>query len=300
MSTSQPPTFGDESLSLVLFEQRSVRRIWCDGRWFYSVIDAISVLTESGNSRRYWTDMKRRLAGEGFDKVYANCVQFKLPAPDGKLRETDCADTETLLRIIQSIPSPNAEPFKRWLAQVGADIIDDRTEDQKRITNRRDSRAINRNLHQEIHQRGIHEPFEHADFEDRGHRKLYGGESWEETDERRGVPSDEHYSWMGSEELADNIFRAAQTQALIHRTDVQGRENLNTAHEQVSEVVRETIQRLGGTMPEDLPVARKSIEQVEKEEKRRQTRGMDLFPELENDARGPVRPVADDPPKEGC
>jgi hypothetical protein len=78
-----------------------------EGRWFFSVIDVVGTLTDSTHPRRYWTDMKRRLADEeGFVEVHANCVQLRMPSPDGKQRMTDAADTETLLRIIQSVPSP--------------------------------------------------------------------------------------------------------------------------------------------------------------------------------------------------
>ncbi len=104
-------------MSLALIEEQadaSIRRIYHDGRSFFSVIDVIGVLTDSRTPRRYWTDMKRRLGEiEGFREVYARCVQLKLMAPDGKQRQTDVTDTETMLRIIQSIPSPKAEPVKQ-------------------------------------------------------------------------------------------------------------------------------------------------------------------------------------------
>lgn len=102
-----------------------MRRVWHEGRWFFSVIDMIGLLTDSAMPRRYWTDMKRRLKDEGFDEVYAKCAQLKMESPDGKQRLTDAADTETLLRIIQSIPSPRAEPFKQWLARVGAQRLEE-------------------------------------------------------------------------------------------------------------------------------------------------------------------------------
>jgi DNA-damage-inducible protein D len=109
-----------------LFKGKKIRKLSHEGDWWFSVIDVVEALTDSNNARRYWTDMKRRLAEkEGFEEVYAKCVHLKLPAPDGKLRETDCANTETLFRIIQSIPSPKAEPFKRWLAKIAKDRIDE-------------------------------------------------------------------------------------------------------------------------------------------------------------------------------
>ena len=115
-------------VSIKLFEQKQVRSLWIEkeGKWYFSVVDVIAVLTESSNPRRYWSDLKTQLAEkEGFVELYGKIVQLKMTAPDGKLRETDCASTEGILRIIQSIPSPKAEPFKRWLAQVGSERLDE-------------------------------------------------------------------------------------------------------------------------------------------------------------------------------
>lgn len=107
---------------IALFEQKEIRRIWQDEKWYFSVVDVVAVLTDSSNPQTYWRVLKKRMAAEGNETV-TNCNAFKLPAADGKMRKTDCADTEQLLRIIQSIPSPKAEPFKRWLAAVGAERI---------------------------------------------------------------------------------------------------------------------------------------------------------------------------------
>lgn len=110
--------------ALVVFEHRQIRRTWFNDEWFYSVIDVVGVLTDSDNPRKYWSVLKTRLKKEG-SEVATNCSQLKLIAPDGKLRETDCANTKSLFRLIQSIPSPKVEPFKMWLAQVGYDRIEE-------------------------------------------------------------------------------------------------------------------------------------------------------------------------------
>jgi hypothetical protein len=104
-----------------LFEQQKVRTHWDEKeeKWYFSVVDAIQILTDSNNPRRYWSDLKRKLKQEGFVQLYEFIVQLKLESSDGKKYTTDCADTKNLLRIIQSIPSPKAEPFKQWLAKVG-------------------------------------------------------------------------------------------------------------------------------------------------------------------------------------
>ncbi len=112
----------EQSKSLVVFEGKEVRRTWHQDQWYFSVVDVVGILTDSSVSRRYWSDLKIKLKEEGFEP-YDKIVQLKLLAEDGKLRETDCANTEIMLRIIQSIPSPKAEPFKRWLAQVGYERI---------------------------------------------------------------------------------------------------------------------------------------------------------------------------------
>lgn len=108
---------------IVVFNDQQIRRVMHNEEWFYSVIDIISALTDSKIPRRYWSDLKVKLTKEEEFQLYDFIVQLKLVAPDGKDRATDCANTEGVFRIIQSIPSPKAEPFKRWLAQVGYERV---------------------------------------------------------------------------------------------------------------------------------------------------------------------------------
>jgi len=103
---------------MIIFEDKRVRRKWHNEQWYFSVVDVVAVLTESDNPRNYWNMLKARENEHGIE-LSTNCVQLKLPSSDGKKYLTDCANTEGLLRIIQSIPSKKAEPFKRWLAKVG-------------------------------------------------------------------------------------------------------------------------------------------------------------------------------------
>jgi len=107
---------------VIIFKGKNIRRIWHNEKWFFSVIDVIGVLTESNRARKYWFDLKKNLLEEGFE-LSEKIGQLKLKSPDGKYYETDCGDTETIFRIIQSIPSKKAEPFKRWLAKVGYERI---------------------------------------------------------------------------------------------------------------------------------------------------------------------------------
>ena len=109
---------------LITFQNQKIRRIWHEDQWWFSIIDVVEVLTESSRSRKYWADLKTKLQQEeGFDQLSEKIGQLKLEASDGKKYSTDCANTETMFRIIQSIPSPKAEPFKRWLAKVGYERI---------------------------------------------------------------------------------------------------------------------------------------------------------------------------------
>lgn len=109
---------------IIVFSDQKIRRIFHNDEWWFSIIDIISVLSGSNNPRRYWSDLKMQLVQkEDFHQLYEKIVQLKLPASDGKKYNTDCANTETIFRIIQSIPSPKAEPFKRWLAKIGYERV---------------------------------------------------------------------------------------------------------------------------------------------------------------------------------
>ena len=117
----EPDTSADH---LVVFQEKSIRRSWHENGWWFSVIDVVGILSDSNNPNRYWSDLKRKLVQEaGSEQAYEKIVRLKLIASDGKQRDTDCANTEALFRIIQSIPSPKAEPFKRWLAKVGYERV---------------------------------------------------------------------------------------------------------------------------------------------------------------------------------
>jgi len=120
---SKTPALSDKPENhLVVFQEKAIRRTWHKEEWWFSVVDVCGVLTDSPDAGAYWRKLKQRLGAEG-SEVVTFCHGLKLEAPDGKQRVTDCANTEGLFRIIQSIPSPRAEPFKRWLAQVGYERV---------------------------------------------------------------------------------------------------------------------------------------------------------------------------------
>ncbi len=114
-----------EQNKLVVFNNKNIRRIWYEEEWFYSIIDIIEVLTESKKPRDYWYRVKKRASEEEKMELSTICRQLKVQSQDGKKYTTDCANTEGIFRIIQSIPSPKAEPFKRWLAKVGKERLDE-------------------------------------------------------------------------------------------------------------------------------------------------------------------------------
>jgi len=120
---------------IALFEGKQVRRLWNDEeeKWYFSVVDVVGVLTDSVDPRKYWNKLAERLRKEGSESV-TKCHQLKLQSSDGKFYLTDAADTETLFRLIQSIPSPNAEPFKLWLAQVGYERLEETADPELGIT----------------------------------------------------------------------------------------------------------------------------------------------------------------------
>jgi DNA-damage-inducible protein D len=126
--------------SIKLFESKKVRTHWDEKeeQCYFSVIDVIEILTDSSLPKRYWSDLKKKLANEG-SEVYEKIVRLKMLAEDGKMRETDVAGTKTLLRIIQSIPSPKAEPFKQWLAKVGYERMQEIADPEQSIDRAREN-----------------------------------------------------------------------------------------------------------------------------------------------------------------
>ncbi|MBI2599422.1 Bro-N domain-containing protein [Candidatus Daviesbacteria bacterium] len=124
-----------ETIKIAIFKGQEIRKTIHKNEWWFSVVDIVEALTNSSIPRRYWSDLKIRIKQEGYNELYDKIVQLKLPSSDGKLYETDCADTETVFRIIQSIPSPKAEPFKRWLAHVGYERVQE-IEDPELATKR--------------------------------------------------------------------------------------------------------------------------------------------------------------------
>ena len=144
-----------DNSSIQLFEDQKIRTAWDAEKeeWYFSIIDVISVLTGTANPRRYWSDLKRKLKAEGANELYEKIVQLKMLSSDGKRYKTDVANTEQLLRIIQSIPSPKAEPFKAWLAMVGRERIEETIDPEQAIDRALDTYLKKGYSEEWIHQR---------------------------------------------------------------------------------------------------------------------------------------------------
>ena len=228
--------------ALQLFEQRKVRTAWDDQeeKWYFSVVDVCEVLTDSKDSltaRKYWNKLKQRLKEEGNETV-TNCHQLKLRAADGKMRMTDVADTEQLFRIIQSIPSPKAEPFKLWMAQVASHRIDQMQDpelnidqaiiDYKRlgysdawINQRIKSIEVRKELTDEWKRTGVKEGLEYASLTDIITRE-WSGFTTKEYKQFKGLKKENLRDNMTNLEIAFNILAEASATELSKQRDPKG------------------------------------------------------------------------------
>ena len=260
--------------SIKEFQTNQIRSVWNDEeqQWYFSVVDVVGALSESPNPNNYWKVLKNRLKKEGNESV-TNCNQLKLKSQkDGKFYKTDVAHTEEILRIIQSIPSPKAEPFKQWLAQLGADRIHDieaaealNKEIDARLSARKDIKQQNIALADAAFAAGVKTSLDFALFQNSGYMGLYGGETAGDIKRRKGLKGNQEIlDNMSSEELGANLFRITQTEAKLRREGITTKEEANKTHYTVARTVRQTIKELGGTMPENLPTPAESIKEIDK------------------------------------
>ena len=211
-----------------LFEEKKVRALWDDEaeKWYFSIVDAVAVLTDSVDPTAYWRKLKQRLKEEGNETV-TNCHGLKMLAPDGKMRMTDVADTEQLLRLIQSIPSPKAEPFKQWMAQVAAQRLDQMQDpelsieqammDYKRlgysdawINQRLKSIEIRKDLTDEWKKRGLQEGVQFATLTDIIY-STWSGMTAKEYKQFKGLKKENLRDNMTNRELVLNMLAELST-----------------------------------------------------------------------------------------
>ena len=219
-----------------LYEEKKVRAVYDDAeeKWYFSVIDVVAVLTDSPNPRNYWKVLKHRLKNEGNETV-TNCNQLKLQAEDGKMRKTDVADTEQLFRLIQSIPSPKAEPFKQWMAQVAAQRLDQMQDpelgiqqalaDYKRlgysdnwINQRLKSIEIRKDLTDEWKRRGLEEGVQFATLTDIIYH-TWAGMTASEYKKFKGLKKENLRDNMTNRELVMNMLAELSTKEISESQD---------------------------------------------------------------------------------
>ena len=249
-----------------LFEDKKIRTVWDDEeeKWYFSIVDVVAVLTDSENPQTYWRVLKNRLKKEGNETV-TNCNALKLRAADGKMRLTDVADTEQLFRIIQSIPSPKAEPFKQWMAHVAADRLDQLQDpelsiqqammDYKRlgysdnwINQRLKSIEIRKDLTDHWNLHNVEEGIQYATLTDIIYRH-WAGKSAKEYKEFKGLKKENLRDNMTNEELVLNMLAELSTTSITKSKNPQTLEdNMQCAADggDVARVAREQLEAKTG------------------------------------------------------
>ena len=255
-----------QKTAIKLFDEKQVRIVWDDEeeKYYFSIVDVVQVLTEQPDyqtARKYWNKLKQRLSEEGFEPV-TNCHQLKLQAADGKMRATDVADTEQLLRIVQSVPSKKAEPLKRWLAEVGSQCIDQMQDpelgieqavrDYRRlgyseawINQRIRSIEVRKELTDEWRRGGMEEGVQFASLTDILTR-AWSGRTTRQYKQLKGLHKESLRDNMTNVELALNTLAEASAAELSKQRDPQGfDENAQVAGEggRVAKVARQQLER---------------------------------------------------------
>ena len=249
-----------------LFEERKVRTVWDDEKekWYFSIVDVVSVLTDSVDATAYWRKLKQRLKEEGNETV-TNCHGLKMKATDGKMRLTDVADTEQLLRIIQSIPSPKAEPFKQWMAHVASERLDQMQDpelsieqammDYKRlgysdnwINQRLKSIEIRKDLTDQWKLHNVEEGVQYATLTDIIYQQ-WTGKSAKEYKQFKGLKKENLRDNMTNEELVLNMLAELSTTSITKAKNPQTLgENMQCAADggDVARVAREQLEQKTG------------------------------------------------------
>ena len=249
-----------------IFEDKRIRTAWNEEteEWYFSVVDVVSVLTDSVDGRKYWNKLKQRLKEEGNETV-TNCHQLKMKAADGKMRLTDVADTEQLLRIIQSIPSPKAEPFKLWLAQLGRERIEETIDPEltinraletylkkgytrEWINQRLQAIQVRKELTDEWDARGVPKGVEYAILTDEI-TKAWSGMTTRKYKNLKGLTKENLRDNMSTLELVLNMLAEATTTELSKAKNPQTfKENLEVAKSggEAAGVARKEVERRTG------------------------------------------------------
>ena len=249
----------NENTKIRLFDKKNVRTLWNneEEEWYFSVIDVIAVLTDSQNPRRYWSDLKRKIIQEG-SQLYDSIVQLKMPSQDGKYYKTDCLNTEQLFRLIQSVPSAKAEPFKLWLAKVAKERLDQiqdpelsikqALQDYQRlgysenwINQRLKSIEIRKDLTDEWKSKGVKEGVQFATLTDIIY-KTWAGKTAKEYKQFKGLKKENLRDNMTNQEIVLNMLAELST------TDISKARNPESfeEHADVAKEAREKLEKETG------------------------------------------------------
>ncbi|MCT8547792.1 hypothetical protein KZ451_10325 [Glaesserella parasuis] len=250
-----------ENMDIKLFEHKEVRSVWDEEqeKWYFSIIDVIEILTESPNPRKYWSVLKTRLKKEG-SQLATNCSQLKLKAADGKFYKSDVADVPQLLRLIQSIPSPKAEPFKLWLAQVGSERLDELQDpeltinramqdylrlgySENWINQRLKSIEIRKELTDEWKRVGVKEGQQFAVLTDII-TKAWSGKTTKEYKQFKGLKKENLRDNMTNTELILNMLAEASTKDISQAVNPETFEENQKVAEQGGNVAKVALQEL--------------------------------------------------------
>ncbi len=283
----EQPTNMKQQEAIQLFEEKKVRTLWNqdEEKWYFSIVDTVSVLTESVDPNAYWRKLKQRLKAEGNETV-TNCHGLKMKAADGKMRLTDVADTEQLFRLIQSIPSPKAEPFKVWLAQIAAERLDemqdpeltiDRALEQYMslgysenwINQRLKSIEIRKELTDEWKSRGLKEGLQFATLTDII-SKAWSGKTTKEYKMLKGLKKENLRDNMTNTELILNMLAEASTKDISKATNPETFEDNKEVAQQGGNVAKVAMKELESKTAKKVVTAlnaKDSLKQIEDKKK---------------------------------
>lgn len=285
----EQPTSMKQQEAIQLFEEKKVRTLWNqdEEKWYFSIVDTVSVLTDSPNPRKYWSVLKTRLKKEG-SQLTTNCSQLKMQSADGKYYKTDVADTEQLFRLIQSIPSPKAEPFKVWLAQIAAERLDemqdpeltiDRALEQYMslgysknwINQRLKSIEIRKELTDEWKSRGLKEGVQFATLTDII-SKAWSGKTTKEYKMLKGLKKENLRDNMTNTELILNMLAEASTKDISKATNPETFEDNKEVAQQGGNVAKVAMKELESKTGKKVVTAlnaKDSLKQIEDKKKKK-------------------------------
>ena len=250
--------------NIKLFENKKIRSIWNESeeQWYFSIIDIVEILAATDRGRKYWSDLKKKIIKEGYIEVSEKIGQLKMEAPDGKMRLTDAADTKTVLRVIQSIPSPKAEPFKQWLAQVGAERLEEIADPEKAAKRIRETYrakgysdewiekrvrgiAVRDELTDEWKKRGVQEQKDYAILTAEISQATFGLKPSEHKKFKElSNPQDNLRDHMTDLELIFTMLGEASTTEIAKVTDTQGFEENKTAAKKGGKIAGDARKKL--------------------------------------------------------